>query len=417
MLLMIFSTLAQITPQPQAAAPQTPQGEAGVDQVRTLLGIPRNSVLFENTTHSLVLALTIFTAALFLSYLIRHFLMARLRMIAAKTETKLDNLALALIADLRLWCIIPVALGIASSVLLLPGGLDKALKVLVVGTLGAQVLLSSRLVVDHLATAILARTKTRDGKPDPTINTATGIVRTLVQTALALAVLLIVLENLDIRVTPLLGALGLGGIAIALATQNILADLFASLIIVFDKPFQVGDSITVGDKSGTVESIGIKTTRIRSVSGEQIVFCNGDLLSSRMHNFQRMPERRVVQVISIAYETPKEKVASVPEIVRECVLPPAPEPDQTHDQSNGSQESNHAGSETSTRPLRFDRCHLKTLGAYSLDFELVYFVTISDYSTFVREQHRINLALLHAFAREQIEFAYPTSLQYQRSQE
>ncbi|MFO0855831.1 MAG: mechanosensitive ion channel [Phycisphaerales bacterium] len=405
MLATFLSTLAQTT----APSPTTPQPVAdSINQIRTMLGIPADSVLFQNTTHSLIVALTIFVAVLFVSYLVRHILMSRLRAIASKTTTELDNLALAIIADLRLWSILPIALAIATSVLVLPHTLSKALKVLVVIALGLQILLSSRIVVDQLTKSILNRTKTKDGKPDPTVNTATGIVKTLVQAALALAVLLIVLENLDIRVTPLLGALGLGGIAIALATQNILADLFASLIIVFDKPFQVGDAITVGDKSGTVESIGIKTTRIKAAGGEQIVFCNGDLLASRLHNFQRMPERRVVQTISITYETPKDKVARVPELVQACVLPPETAQPQ-------SQESHHADRESSARPLRFDRCHLKNLGAYSLDYELVYFVTTSDYATFVREQHRINLALLDAFARNEIQFAYPTSLQFQKS--
>lgn len=399
----IFTMLAQTATQSATTTPQ-PVVAGTFDNLRTMLGIPANSVLFENTRHSFIVALTIFTAVLFVSYLIRHFLMARLRAIASKTVTELDNLALSLMEDIRIWCIVPVALAIASSVLVLPTTLHKALKVLVVIVVGAQVLLSSRLVVEHLTKSILNKTK-KDGKPDPTVNTATGIVKSLVQAMLALAVLLIILENLDIRVTPLLGALGLGGIAIALATQNILADLFASLIIVFDKPFQVGDAITVGDKSGTVESIGIKTTRIKSATGEQIIFCNGDLLSSRLHNFQRMPERRVVQMISITYETPKEKVANVPDVVRKCVV--------ADESSSQGDPKDSKGS----KPLRFDRCHLKALGAYSLDFELVYFITTSDFATFVREQHRINLALLDAFSREQIEFAYPTSLQYQRSTE
>lgn len=382
-----FAALAQTT---TPANTEPTIINSSIDSVRSMLGIPADSVLFQNTPYMLLVALAIFASVLFLAYIVRQVLLIRLRKIAKKTTTHLDDLAVELIADLRPWSIVPIALGVACSILVLPETLQKALKILIVIALGAQVLLSSRLVVDHITKTIVRKSSNKDGIPDPNINTATGIIKALIQAILAVAVLLLILENLDIRVTPLLGALGLGGIAIALATQNILADLFASLIIVFDKPFHVGDFIIVGEKMGVVDSIGIKTTRIKALSGEQIVFCNADLLSSRLHNYKRMIERRVVQTYSVTYETPHDKLQRIPDLIRACTVP---------DQSQV--------------PIRFDRCHLKSLAAYSLDYELVYYVLSGDFNIFAKEQNRINLSIIETFAREKIDFAYPTSLEYQ----
>src|SRR5439155_25724457 len=132
-------------------------------------------------------------------------------------------------------------------------------------------------------------------------------------------VVILALENLNINVTPLITGLGIGGIAVALAAQNVLGDLFASLSIVLDKPFVLGDVISVGTDTGTVEKIGLKTTRLRSLSGEQLIFANADLLKSRIRNLKRMYQRRVVFSLSVAYGTPREKLAAIPQMVREIV--------------------------------------------------------------------------------------------------
>ncbi|MEQ8789365.1 MAG: mechanosensitive ion channel family protein [Pirellulaceae bacterium] len=195
-------------------------------------------------------------------------------------------------------------------------------------------------------------------------------------------VALLALENMGVDVTALVAGLGVGGIAVALAAQNILGDLFASLSIVLDKPFVLGDFIIVGDAMGSVEKIGLKTTRLRSLSGEQLIFSNTDLLQSRVRNFKRMFERRVVFGIGVTYQTPREKLAEIPGMIRAIVE---------------SQEQ-----------IRFDRSHFKEFGDSALNFETVYYVLGPDYTMYMDIQQNINLALFEKFEQEGIEFAYPT---------
>ncbi len=195
-------------------------------------------------------------------------------------------------------------------------------------------------------------------------------------------VLLLVLQNAGVDITALVAGLGIGGVAIALASQNILGDLFSALSIILDKPFVLGDFIVVGDMLGTVEKIGLKTTRLRSLAGEQLIFSNADLLQSRIRNFKRMYERRVVFSLGVTYQTPADKLASIPELIRETIL---------------AQDK-----------VRFDRSHFKDYGDSALNFETVYYVLTPDYNRYMDIHQAINLALYRLFEREGIEFAYPT---------
>jgi len=203
--------------------------------------------------------------------------------------------------------------------------------------------------------------------------------------------LLLVLDNIPgVEVTALVAGLGIGGIAIALAVQNILADLFASLSISLDKPFAIGDFIVVGEHMGTVENIGLKTTRVRSLSGEQLVIANDDLLRSRIRNYRRMSERRVLFGFGIVYQTPYRKLHSVPGIVREII--------------------------GTTEQARLDRAHFKGYGDSALEFEVVYYVLSPDYNVYMDVQQSINLALFRRFEQEGLEFAYPTRTVYLQSE-
>lgn len=203
-------------------------------------------------------------------------------------------------------------------------------------------------------------------------------------------VLLVALANMGVDVTALVAGLGVGGIAVALAVQNVLGDLFASFSIVLDKPFVIGDFIIVGDLMGTVEHVGLKTTRIRSLSGEQLVFSNTDLLKSRIRNYKRMQERRVLFSIGVVYQTPYPKVEKIPQIIREIV--------------EGCQQ------------VRFDRAHFRDYGASSLNFEVVYYILSPDYNVYMDIQQKINLQLYRRFEEEGIEFAYPTQTVYLRKE-
>lgn len=195
-------------------------------------------------------------------------------------------------------------------------------------------------------------------------------------------VLLLCLDNLGVNITALIGGLGIGGIAIALAVQNILGDLFASLTIILDKPFVVGDFIIVNEYLGTIENIGLKTTRIRSLGGEQLIFPNAELLQSKIRNYKRMYERRVVMNIGVVYETPYEKLKRIPSMIEQIIK--------------------------EDKRVRFDRAHFSKFMDYSLDFEIVYWVLDPDYNIYMDIQQNINLEVYKTFSRENIQFAYPT---------
>ncbi|GIV37582.1 MAG: hypothetical protein KatS3mg032_1961 [Cyclobacteriaceae bacterium] len=194
--------------------------------------------------------------------------------------------------------------------------------------------------------------------------------------------LVFVFDNLGYNVTTIITGLGIGGIAIALAAQNILGDLFNYFVIFFDRPFEVGDFIVVDDKRGTVEYIGIKTTRIRSLSGEQIIMSNTNLTSARLHNFKRMNERRVLFTLGVVYGTPLEKLRKIPGLLRDIIA---------------------------RQPLiRLDRIHFASYGAYSLNYEIVFFVQSPDYNQYMDIMQDVNLQIYESFEKEGIEFAFPT---------
>ena len=208
----------------------------------------------------------------------------------------------------------------------------------------------------------------------------------IVQVVIWFLGLLFLIDNLGYDITTLIAGLGIGGIAIALAAQTILGDLFSYLVIFFDKPFEIGDFIIVDDKMGTVEYIGIKTTRLRTLGGEQLICSNTFLTNSRVHNYKRMQERRVVFGFGVVYGTPAVQLKNIPQQVKEII--------------QGSEKT------------RFDRAHFQKFGDSSLDFEVVYYVLTPDFNIYMDIQQSINLALLELFEKEKIEFAFPTRTLY-----
>ncbi|HTL47727.1 MAG TPA: mechanosensitive ion channel family protein [Verrucomicrobiae bacterium] len=195
-----------------------------------------------------------------------------------------------------------------------------------------------------------------------------------------------IFENLGFNVSAIVAGLGIGGIAVALAAQTILGDLFNYFVIFFDHPFEEGDFIVFDNYMGQIEHIGIKSTRIRSLDGEQIVVSNSNLTSSRIRNYKRMSQRRVPFTVGLTYETPTDKLKKVPEMIRKMI--------------------------ESLPGVKFDRAHFKTFSAYSLDVEVVYFFLSSDYNKYMDVQQQLNFMIKDAFEKEGIEFAYPTQVEY-----
>lgn len=219
-------------------------------------------------------------------------------------------------------------------------------------------------------------------KEDPASVTTIGALALLSRLGIWILVALLILGNAGVEIAPLLAGLGVGGIALALAVQTVLKDLLASLSIMLDKPFVVGDFVNVGDLMGVVEHIGIKSTRVRSLSGEQLVFANNDLLESRLRNFGRMKERRVAFTIGVTYQTPRAQLAKIPGIIKAAIE---------------SQEL-----------TRFDRSHFNKYGDFSLNIESVFYVGTPDYNKWMDIQQAINLKIHEEFEKEGIQFAYPT---------
>ena len=318
-------------------------------------------------------------AALFLALvLVRRLGVRHLAALAARTTNRVDDLALALFRGTRTYFLAAVALWPAANLLALPAVGARALQILAVIVAILQAGRWGNVVIAHMLEHRVQRLREEDPAGATTLTALTVLARI----GLWAALLLLALDNVGIDITALVAGLGIGGVAIALATQNILGDLFASLSIVLDKPFVVGDFIIVGDLLGTVEHVGLKTTRVRSLSGEQLVFSNADLLDSRIRNFKRMTERRVVFNLGVTYQTPEERLAAIPGLLRGII--------------------------TSEPGVRFDRAHFKEYGDSALTFEVVYFVLDPDYNTYMDTQERINFAIFRRFGGDGIDFAYPT---------
>lgn len=301
-----------------------------------------------------------------------------------ETRTPVEELSLRLVEATNFLVLVVVALSAGSAVLSLPGSIVDFRRLLLVVSLGLQAGSWGNVAVRLTVARAVERRLAHDPAGATTVQ-AVGFVGRL---ALWVVIALVGIQALGQDITPLLAAMGVGGIAVALAVQSLLSDLFASLSIVLDKPFVIGDFIIVDDMLGSVEHIGLKTTRVRSLSGEQIVFSNADLLSSRIRNYKRMLHRRVAFTFGVTYETPYERLTAIPGILREIV--------EAQDMAS------------------FDRAHFFRYGDSSLDFEVVYYVLDPDYDRYMDIQQAINLELYRQFEEQGISFAYPTRTLYVR---
>ncbi|MDH4198619.1 MAG: mechanosensitive ion channel family protein [Candidatus Aminicenantes bacterium] len=336
------------------------------------------SVFYHNTVQTWIIALGVVVVAFVVLRVLKSIIYRRILAFARRRSTEWDDLVADLVRRTKFFFLLVVSLYAGVHVLTLPETLKAALeKVVIIGILFQGVVWGS--VVFDFWIARSRRQKGEEDKASLITFSALGFIGRLVLWSVAV---LLVLDNLGINITTLIAGLGVGGIAVALAVQNVLGDLFASMSIILDKPFVIGDFILVDDLRGTVEHIGLKTTRVRSLGGEQIVFANSDLLKSRVKNYKQMAERRIMFTIGVTYQTPLEKLEALPGMIRKIIE---------------SQEN-----------ARFDRSHFREYGDSALLIETVYFVTVADYGVFMDIQQAINLALYRKFAAEGIEFAYPT---------
>lgn len=343
-----------------------------------------DKLLQDNSLEALLLAGAIAIAVLASIWLVRR--LRLLTRLARISHTRAGEAVVDALNSTRVWLFLPLALYAGAAVLQIPARLDRLLESLaMVGTLAQLAVWANRLIVFWLARRMAEKRAT-----DPEAATMVTLIGFVARTFVWTLALLLALDQLGFNVTALVAGLGIGGVAVALALQNVLGDLFASAAIVLDKPFVVGDFIAVGELAGTVEKVGLKTTRVKSLSGEQLVFGNALLLGAQIRNYKRMQERRIAFGVGVTYETPAEKLRAIPGWLKSAI---EAQPD-----------------------VRFDRAHFKAYGASSLDFEIVYFVLSPDYALYMDRQQAINFAIFDKFAAEGVDFAYPTRTLYVRQE-
>lgn len=329
-------------------------------------------------------ALGAFLAVWLVTGCLHAVILARLKKVSSHSQTKVDDVIVDVLGATRWYFHAALGLLLARHFIELGAGGQRLFSALTVIGVGLQVgiwLQSATLGTVRLWT------RQRPGGQHATVAAGIEFISRLV---IWVAVILVILSNLGVQISAVIAGLGVGGIAAALAVQGILSDLFAGLSMYFDRPFDIGDAISIDQISGTVRQIGLRTTRIAATSGEEIVFPNGDLVKARIRNFARLRERRIAGAFGVEYGVAPEKIVRAKEIVIETI--------------RGLEE------------LRLDRVHFKGLGASALEFEVIYFVRVPDYLKYMDLQEELWLSVYRRFDEEKIPLAFPSQTVYLRNQ-
>lgn len=331
----------------------------------------------QNTVLDYIIVIGFIILGLILARAFRRLILTRARRWTDRTSTNIDNYIVNSLDRFGIPALYFAIFYAGVSYLVLSGRISVILHI-------ATTVVITFLFIRFLSSAILLVLKSlvvRQSNGEEKIKQLGGLML-IINIVIWLIGAVFLFDNMGYDVTAVIAGLGIGGIAIALAAQNILGDLFNYFVIFFDRPFEVGDFIIIDDKMGVVEYIGIKTTRVKSLSGEQLVFSNSDLTNSRVHNYKRMQRRRVLFKIGVTYDTSAENLKRIPDLIKSIVL--------------------------EQKPVEFDRAHFASYGDSSLDFETVYYVLSSDYNKYMDVQQAINLRLFGALQEMGVEFAFPT---------
>lgn len=336
-----------------------------------------DQVIFNNSVRDYLIAILIFCGLWIVLKIFQSIVLVKLKKLADKTETDVDDVAIEVASSVKPAFYLIVAIWGAFRYLTLSMLANKVVNAALIIILTYQVIASIQILIDYVVAKKLE---------DKGSKSSAKLVGKIFKGVLWVIGILMILSNLGVDVTSLIAGLGIGGIAVALAIQNILGDLFSSLTIHLDKPFVVGDYIIVGKDDGVVEKIGIKTTRIRSLQGEEIVISNKELTTARVHNLRKMKERRVALKIGVTYDTAQEKMNAIPRLFEEVV--------------------------NRVDKTKLGRAHFKSFEDSALLFELVYFINDRDYDLFMDINQQIQLGLKEKFEENKIEFAYPSQTIY-----
>ncbi len=339
-----------------------------------------NQIFYGNSVYAYVIAFGTFIIGIIILTVFNKIILSRLKKWAEKTRTTVDDFLIKGIEKSVLPVLYIIIFYLSASTLTLH---KTTIKIIDVSTVLLATFFIIKMITSTLRYALSSyvKIKSPEEDADKRLKQIRGIMA-IVSFIIWVLGFVFLLDNLGFKISAVIAGLGIGGIAIALAAQTIIGDLFNYFVIFFDRPFEIGDFVVLGEFKGNIEYIGIKTTRIRSLSGEQIVVSNTDLTSSRIQNYKRMERRRVVFKLGVIYQTTSQQLAEIPGLVKSII--------------------------EEQKDVVFDRGHFQNYGDFSLNFEFVYFVLSSDYNKYMDIQQAINFKVYDEFEKKGIEFAYPT---------
>ncbi len=304
--------------------------------------------------------------------------------LAKNSKTKLDDFVYSFIERIKWPFYVYISFYISSRLLSLPDIVDKFLFYFLVLLVGYYAIVAVNRMIDYIKDKeIEKRKKERKGN-----YSMINVLAIIAKLTIYVIVILMILSNLGVKITPLIASLGVGGVAVALALQTVLADLFSAFAIYFDKPFQEGDFIIVGDDMGVVKQIGIKTTRIATLQGQELIISNSQLTNSRINNYRKMKKRRVEFKFGVEYGTPVSKLKKINKIVKGII--------------------------SKIKLAELDRVHFREFGSSALIYDVVYYIDSNDYGTYMDIQQEINFAIKEQFEKEKISMAFPSTTVYLR---
>jgi small-conductance mechanosensitive channel len=336
-----------------------------------------NYIIWGNAVQAWAISLAIIAGCIILAKLLQRIVIIRIRKAAERTSSTLDDFIISVLQRSAMPYLVILSVYLGLNYLWLD---PRIARILHVAILFISVFFIIRTITDVIGYFFRVYAE-KGNSAQAQVKQARGIL-VIINIIIWIIGIVFLIDNLGYDITTIVAGLGIGGIAIALAAQTILGDLFSYFVIFFDKPFETGDFIIIGDKMGTVEYIGIKTTRLRALGGEQLIVSNTDLTNSRVQNYKRMEKRRVTTSLGVIYETTAEKLKKVPGIIQKII---ESQPD-----------------------TQFDRAHFTGFGDFSLNFEVVYYILSADYNLYMDRQQSIALGIFEAFQKEDIGFAYPT---------
>ncbi len=335
--------------------------------------------IWNNSVKNYLLALAVLVLTIIVFKIFKYWAVNKIKKLTAKTRTELDDLLIKIIDQVGWPFYILLSLFIALQFIQIPNFIEKALYYLLIVIIIYYVVRGVQNLLDYGTDRLIAKRQQEETEADTSV--IEFLSKIFKGVLWGIAVILIV-SNLGYNVSALVAGLGIGGIAIAIALQNVLSDIFSSFSIYFDKPFQVGDFIIVGDNLGVVKKIGIKSTRLQSLWGQEVVISNRELTDTRVSNYKKMERRRIHFTFGVVYNTSTEKLKKILEIIKEAF--------------------------DKIELADLDRVHFKEFGNFSLNFEVAYYVNTGDYAKYMDIQQEVNLSIKERFEKEGIEFAYPT---------